>query len=125
MATYTNFEMETMVERLSKHLDRRDVIGYAAARNTRKLADELREYTERKNALILEYGEKEVDADGNETGNVVLPYDSPNFAKFADELEQFAKIEHAPDLMTLDYGQAIGLLSGTELLEIEFMFKEE
>ena len=117
--------MERMVGTLQKHLERRDIIGYAAARNTRILCNELKEYTERKDELVRKYGKPDLDADGNPTGSISLAFDSPEFAKFAEEIEQYATIEHSPNLMLIDYEKAIGILSGAEILELDWMFKEE
>lgn len=122
---YKNAEMEQMVGALQKHLDRRDIVGYAAARNTRILQDELKEYIERRDELVRKYGEEDKDKDGNPTGSVSLAFESPEFSKFAEELEQFAVIEHSPRLMQLKYEDAIGILSGAEILELDWMFKEE
>ena len=115
---YKNVEMEQMVESLKKHLDRRDKVGYAAARNTRILQDEMREYTVRRDELIRKYGTADVDDDGNPTGRVSLDINSPKFQKFAEEIEQYAVIEHSPCLMKLKYDEVIGILSGAEILEI-------
>lgn len=122
---YKNVEMEQMVNTLQKHLERKDIIGYAAARNTRILQDELKEYIERRDEAVRKYGVQDTDSEGNPTGSVSLSFDSPEFAKFAEEMEQYAVIEHSPRLMLLDYEKAIGLLSGAEILELDWMFKEE
>ena len=122
---YKNAEMEQMLGTLQKHLDRRDIVGYAAARNTRILRDELKEYLERRDELVRKYGTADTDEKGNPTGSVSLGFDSPEFSKFAEEIEQYAVIEHAPDLMQLKYEDAIGILSGAEILELDWMFKEE
>ena len=122
--TYTNVQMENMAGSLQKHLDRVDLIGYAAARNTRILRDELREYFGKREELVLKHGKPEVDEEGCETGKVVVPFDSPEFTAFLKELDPFAAIEHEPNLMKLKYGQAIGQLSGKELLELDWMFED-
>lgn len=120
--SYKNAEMEQMAGALKKHLERRDIIGYAAARNIRILANELTEYTAEKNALIRKYGEADTDEDGNPTGSVSIRVDTPEFKKFAIEIEQFANISHSPDIMTIPYESAIGKLSGAEFLELDWMF---
>ena len=121
---FKNAEMEQMVGALGKHLERRDVIGYAAARNTRVLCGELEEYMKVRDELILKYGEPDVDEDGNQKDTVSLKFDSPLFADFSAELEKFAAIEHEPNVFKLKYEQAIGELSGSELLELDWMFEE-
>lgn len=119
---YKNVEMEQMLGVLSKHLDRKDIIGYAAARNTRILANELTEYIDKKNELIRKYGEADTDDGGNPTGSVSIRVNTPEFEKFAIEIEQFAKISHSPEIMTIPYESAIGKLSGSEFLELDWMF---
>ena len=124
MKKYTNEQMNAMLNALVPFLDRRDVIGYAAARNTRILQEELSEYTPIRNELLLKYGEKEISKDGQPTGGVLLRLDSPHFGEFAKEIDEFAKLEHEPKLFKVKFEQAIGVLSGSELLEIEWMFEE-
>ena len=121
---YSNHEMEQMLGALSKQLNRKDIIGYAAARNTRILREELSEYLKLRDELIMKYGEPDTDDEGNPTGSVSLAFTSPRFPEFTDEIERYATIEHEPNLFKLKFEQAIGELSGSELLELEWMFEE-
>lgn len=120
---YTNAQMEQMLNAASKHLDKRDVIGYAAARNTRILTTELTEFTNAKNDLICEYGKPEKDKDGNETGSFVISPSMPKFAEFAEKLKPLIEIEHDPQIFKVDAEKAIGVLSGAEMLELEWMLE--
>lgn len=121
---YKNIEMERMAGTLRRHLDRQDIIGYAAARNTRILTNELQEYADIRNELVKKYGTAELDEDGEPTGVVEVKFDSEEFPKFIEELDDFAKIEHDPQLFKIKYEEAIGRLTGTELLELEWMFED-
>ena len=121
----TNIQMEQMLASLQKHLDRGDMIGYAAARNTRVLEGELVEYFAKRNELAVKYGEPEKDGEGNETGRVSIQPMSDNFVLFIEELGKFAEIEHEPNLFKIDYAEAIGNLSGSELLDIDWMFEDK
>lgn len=121
---FSNAEMEHMSKALEKHLDRRDVIGYAAARNMRSLRGQLREYFEMRDNLVLQYGEELLDEQGKPTGQVRIEPDSERFDEFADALAKFASIEHEPEIFKIKYAEAIGKLSGAELLEVEFMFED-
>ena len=121
---YTNAEMEKMLRSLEPLLERRDMIGYAAARNTRILREELIEYHAKRDELVLKYGENEKDENGNPTGQVFISLTSPKFSEFIDAISVFDSIEHEPEIFQIEYSEAIGVLSGTELLECEFMFKE-
>lgn len=120
----TNLDMEQMVGTLQKHLDRTDIIGYAAARNVRKLRDELHEYMQAREGLLRDYGEEIKDEDGNPTGKVRVPIDSERYPEFLERFKEFATIEHEPDIFKIKFEEAIGKISGTELLEIEWMFED-
>lgn len=122
--SFKNIEMEQMLTALEKHLERTDKIGYAAARNTRILRAETQEYFDRREKLVEKYGEPQIGEDGKPTGLTELRFDSPKFADYAEEIEEWALIEHAPSLFKLKFDEAIGKLSGNELLEIEWMFEE-
>lgn len=119
-----NIEMEHMVNLLSNHLERTDKIGYAAARNTRILQNAALEYLQRREQLVNKYGETELDESGRPTGRKMLKFTSPAFKDFAEELEEYALIEHDVDLFKIPYDEAIGKLSGSELLSIDFIFEE-
>lgn len=121
---YTNIEMKAMLESLEPLMERCDKLGYAAARNTRILADQLREYTAFEEELVRKHGEEEKDEEGNPNGRVSLSLLSPNFAEFLKEIDPIAKVEHEPDLMKLKYEEAIGQLSGKELLGLDWMFED-
>lgn len=122
---FKNIEMEQMLSALEKHLDRTDKIGYAAARNTRILRSETQEYFDRRRQLIEKYGKPKLDGDGKPTGQTELRFDAPEFAEYAAEIEEWAYIEHEPRLFRLPIEEAMGKLSGTELLEIDWMFLDE
>jgi hypothetical protein len=119
-----NIEMEGMLAALEKHLARTDLIGYAAARNTRVLRDELLEYRQKRDELVCKHGEPQVDEKGRPTGVFAVDPESDGFGAFVDELNVIAGVEHEPRLFTIPFEEAIGRLSGSELLEIEWMFEE-
>ena len=125
MTTYKNIEMEQMLVALEKHLERTDKIGYAAARNTRILRAETQEYFDRREKLIEEYGEPQIGEDGKPTGLTELRFDSPKFADYAREIEEWALIEHTPNIFKIPVEEVVGKLSGTEILEIDWMLEEE
>lgn len=121
---FKNIELETMNASLDKHLSRRDIIGYGAARNRRVLDSELIEYNRMKESLILKYGEDELDESGTPTGRVSLRLDSPKFADFVEEMDAFARIESDPNLFKLKYTDVAGVLTGEEILEIDWMLED-
>ena len=121
--SYKNIEMEQMLATLEKHLGRTDKIGYAAARNTRILRAETQEYFDRREKLIEQYGEPQIGEDGKPTGLTELRFDSPKFADYAKEIEEWALIEHAPAIFKIPADEVIGKLTGTEALEIDWMLE--
>lgn len=121
---YTNQQMEQMLDALQPLLERRDVIGYAAARNSRMLRDELTEYQKVRDELVMKYGSADLDEEGNPTGNITLAVGSPNFPQFVEEISRYATISHEPEIFMLKYEEAIGQLSGSELLAVEWMFED-
>lgn len=121
---YTNKEMVEMVEKLRPLLSHRDVIGYAAARNTRILLDCLTEFNKFKEDLLREYGEQDYDEEGNELPTVSICYDSPNFKEFADKLESIASVKHNAAIMTLKYNEVVGLMNGEEILNNDWMLED-
>lgn len=119
-----NIDMEKRVLDLEKYLDRKDVIGYAAARNTRILKEQLTEFSERKEELVRLYGKEDKDENGELTGTITVDRTSPDFQKFIEKIEKFALIEHEIEPFKLKYKDAIGELTGNELVELEWMFED-
>lgn len=120
---YNNAEIEGMLQSLPEYLERKDVIGYAAARNARILQTELTEFEQKRDALIMEYGEQDTDEQGNYVGYRVNP-ESDTFANFVEALNELAQIELDVDIFKIPYEEAIGKLSGIELLKIDWMFED-
>ena len=100
----------------------RDKIGYFAARNFRVLSECLTEYDAFRNSLIEKYGEETKDDKGRPIIGVKV--DSPNFQKFCDELAPFNEMEHEVELMIAKYTDAIGCLSGEEILGLDWMLED-
>lgn len=121
---YTNDQMAKMIDALQPLLDRCDIIGYAAARNTRILSNECAEYLTRRSVVIEKYGEPELDGSGNPTGRVVMRLDSPNIDAYNADIEEWARIEHYPEIFRIPFESAIGNISGTQLLAVDFMFED-
>lgn len=119
-----NTEMVERIAKLEPLLEQVSVVGYAAARNTRALRDASADFIEMQERLICELGEPETDEEGNETGNMRLAFDSPNFAAFVDEMGKIGAIESDVPVFRLPYSEAIGKLSGTQLLDLDWMFED-
>lgn len=118
---YTNEQMHQMLLSLEPLLERRDIVGYVAARNTRVLQAEAMEYLKRRDELIEKYGEPEFADNGTPTGRTQLQIGSDTYKRFADDLALYSNIKHRPLLFKIPYEEAIGKMSGTEILACEWM----
>lgn len=121
--TLKNSSVAEMLQQLRPLLSHRDKIGYVAARNFRILSNSLTEYETIRRSLIEKYGTEETDP---KTGQPVISIktDSPNFKQFCDELAPFNEMEHEIDLMMAKYNDAIGCLTGEEILSIDWMLED-
>lgn len=105
-------------------LDNVGIVGYTAARNYRALHDVAEPFFSQRNKLIMEYGEEQYDDDGNINDYVVDPK-SPKFAEFAAKYQELADIECEVEILTLPEEKAIDAISGTQLLQLDWMFERE
>lgn len=121
--THTNAQLEKMQADLSPLLGRRGLLGYAAAKNTRAIRDEIAEYIEAKNAAIQELGEPVIDDTGNPTGQVELRFDSPAFAEFQRRMAPLAEVRCEPRLLVIDAKDVMADMTGEEMLAVEWMLR--
>lgn len=121
--TLKNAQMAGMLAKLQPILSHRDKIGYVAARNYRVLSECLTEYEAFRNSLIEKYGEEITDEKSGRT-TIGVKVDSPAFSAFCDEMAPFNEMEHEVELMTAKYTEAIGCLTGEEILGIDWMLKD-
>lgn len=118
----SNATMMMMLRQLEPVLKQRNKIGYVAARNYRFLADALTEYEKFRSELIEKYGETETKEDGSVEVSIAVT--SKKFKAFCDELQPFNVIEHEVELMTAKYEEVVDILSGEELLKLDWMFED-
>lgn len=121
--TLKNSQMAQMLKQLKPILAQRNKVGYAAARNSRILSDHLTEYQTFRTGLIEKYGQPEKDEQGNTV--IRMKTDSEEFQQFCKELAPINEIEHEVDFMTIPYEEAIGVLSGEEILAVDWMFVDD
>ena len=118
----TNAQMSVMLRQLQPLLSHRDMIGYMAARNYRILSDSLTEYHAMRQKLIEKYGKELPDENGVPMLQIKIGTEA--FKSFSDEFAPFHKIEHEVELMIGKYSDAIGSLSGEEILAIDWMLED-
>lgn len=117
-----NIQMMTMVQQLQPLLSHRDKIGYFAARNYRTISEALTEYNLFRNDLIQKYSSEIIDDNGKPANGIKVG--TPEFEAFCKELEPYNMIEHEVEIMVTKYKDAIGLLSGEEILGIDWMLED-
>ena len=92
-------------------------LGYACARNRRKLLDECKEYMEKRDELLRKYG--------TEKGNGQFEITAENATDFVSELKEFSDLEFDVDVMTIPeeifYG---GSLTTKEMFILDWMVSE-
>lgn len=123
LKTLTNREASAMAESCERWMDDTGLLGYACARNARRLADATVEYTRIKDGAIREFGREVKDDDGRVTAYTVEP-GSEGFEGFMQRVGPFADLECEVEIMTVPASEVIGKMSGRESLEIDWMIGE-
>ena len=121
----SNKEIEIMIEQLKPLLKQKNKVGYVAARNTRVLLTESTEYFSIRNDLINKFGKQDVDADGNPLQTISINAGSEEFKQFNEEIMEYMDIEHDVPIMKMKYSEVIGILSGEEILSIDWMLEDD
>lgn len=114
-----------MIDSLVPLLGRTDSIGYAAAYNTRTLTNEAVEYIQLYQEKLVEYGKPVLDDDGTPTGQYELDTRTPEFSRFRDETRDFALMEHDFEPFTIPSSDAMGRISGSQMLMVQWMLDWE
>lgn len=121
--TLTNREAAAMAEICERWMDDTGLLGYACARNARRLADATVEYARIKNDAIREFGREVTDESGRVTAYTVEP-GSDGFAGFMQRVGPFADLECDVEIMTVPASEVIGKMSGRDSLDIDWMIGE-
>ncbi len=122
--TKKNSELVVMMRQLEPILSQRNKIGYVAARNYRILSDTLTEYNRFKMELVEKHGEPDRAEDGTELPTVSIKVGSPSFKAFCDEMAPYNNMEHEVEIMTAKFEDTVGVLSGEEIVGIDWMLEE-
>ena len=98
-------------------LDRKGLIGMAAARNTRVITDAIQEYASVKVDLIRKYGQDDGD------GGIGIDPSSDAFAEFMAEIEPYAQMSHDIDMMKVPTEKVMDDMTGAEMLALDWMLE--
>lgn len=94
-------------------------LGYAVARNIRKISNELTEYNNIRDEYICKYGTK------NENGEYVIHQNTEAFNLFLTDMQEFACISHDVDIYTVDAEEfEKSDLTAEEIINVDFIINE-
>lgn len=113
-----NSEMDNRIQSLTPLLEHADMVGYAAARNYRRLQDQNQEYQDQKAELIKKYGKEE-------DGQFFINSSLPGWDEFLEELVPYMALEHEVEIYQIPMKEAMGKITGREIIENEWMFTED
>lgn len=117
----TNKQMDDYITALGNISDRATgKLGYAVARNMRKISEELVEYQQLKDKAIIKYGTTD------ESGVSRIQVGSEAYEQFLGEMKEFNDIQHEVQLFYISEEELINSdLNAREMLSIDFMIKKE
>lgn len=117
MEKMTNIAMFNSVQTLTQ-VEERGILGYACARNLRKLLDALKEYMEKRDELLKTYGTPK--------GNSQYLFEGPDAEqKFLEELRPYNTIEHDVDIYKVPLKEFLGgNLTSKQMYILEWMIDE-
>nr|DAV01015.1 MAG TPA: Protein of unknown function (DUF1617) [Caudoviricetes sp.] len=121
---YSNRQLEAMAKSLGPVLKSRSFVGYKAAVNMRAIMNALADYTDYKDSLIREYGTEIKDDDGNVKDFAVTP-SCDGYQDFLHKLNEVSDVEHDVQIMAATPDDVIGVLSGEEIIAIDWMMEHE
>ena len=121
----SNAEIKKHIMELQALLPQRNVIGYLAAYNTRVLSNAISEFAMFEQEAISKYGEKDLDESGNPTGAMSIKIGSEKYNEFIKEMTPYLNIVQEVQIAKADYQDVIGILSGEEILSVEWMLKDD
>lgn len=114
---FTNSVMFESIQTLSA-VKETGKLGYACARNLRRLLDACREYMEVRDRLLKQYG---IDQGGGQ-----YTFEPEGARGFAAELQEYAAIEHEVDVMQVTEDVfCSGGLTTKEMFALAWMVKED
>lgn len=120
--TYTNEEMLAMLNSIEQYLEiAKGKFGYAIARNTRKIKQACNEFLQIQNDLIVQFGEPDVDEEGNQTGYVKIEMNTPAYDKYMNKIKDYLYIKHNVEIYQISYDVLPDDITAGEMLKIEWM----
>lgn len=121
---YTNEKLAIMYETLAEPMKQRNIVGYKCAVNARLIRDCIAEFYAYRDDLLRKYGTAVRDDNGRVSDLQITP-ESANFDEFVSQYKQIADVEHDLDFKKLSAEEVIDVLSGEEILAIDWMIEND
>lgn len=117
----TNIEMSNHLNSLNQISGKvKGKLGYAVARNIRKISNELIEFENIRLEHIHKYGTK------NDNGDCFIKKDTEEYNKFLTDMQEYAVIAHDVDIYMINAEEIFKSdLTADEITTIDFMINEE
>ena len=117
----TNIDMTNYIKSLQNISNKvKGKLGYAVARNIRKISDELIEFENIRLECIRKYGTD------NGNGECVIKTNTPEYDTFITEMQEYVLIKHDVDIYTIEPDEIFKSdLTADEIASIDFMINEE
>lgn len=116
-------EAASMATSVEPFCDDRGLLGFACARNMRKLADACLEYIKIRDSALKDFGDAVVGDGGRVVGYRIGP-DDDGWESFKSRMEPFDSLMCDVEIMTVPASEVIGKVSGRESLTIDWMIEE-
>ena len=114
---FTNEQMLNSLVILAK-LEEKGMLGFAIAKNRKKLAEECKEYSEKRDELLKEFGE--------DIGNGQYQLAPDKVADFLAALKPYSELEVDVAVMTVSQDVfCSGSLTSSQMFALDWMVKEE
>ena len=117
----TNIEMSNYLNSLNQISGKvKGKLGYAVARNIRKISNELIEFENIRLEHIYKYGTK------NDNGDCFIKKDTEEYNKFLTDMQEYAAITHDVDIYMINAEEIFKSdLTADEITTIDFMINHE
>ena len=117
----TNIEMSNYLNSLNQISSKvKGKLGYAVARNIRKISNELIEFENIRLEHIYKYGTK------NDNGDCFIKKDTEEYNKFLTDMQEYAAITHDVDIYMINAEEIFKSdLTADEITTIDFMINHE
>lgn len=118
----TNMDMVAKLSILNPFLETATGrFGYAVARNFRKIRESCTEFLQIRSQLIKDLGEKQLDKDGNPTGNIVIKIGTEKYNEYEEKIGDIAEIKHSVEIFTIPYDDLPDTVTAQDMINLEWM----